>query len=499
MSVQKSAEAIVGAGTDRRAERERARVGGGISMKSTKAQARPRGGAQAEEAGQYPASAVMRAQTESANHLRSKAEQVRGSRLMEAVVDRGNLMAAYQRVMRNQGAAGVDGIGVAEFKQHLQQYWPTIKGKLLAGAYMPQPVRRVDIPKPQGGTRTLGIPTLTDRLIQQALHQVLQPVFEAGFSRSSYGFRPGRSAHQAVKAARQYVAEGRGVVVDMDLEKFFDRVNHDILMGKLARKVDDARVLKLIRRYLEAGMMAGGVISPRTQGTPQGGPLSPLLSNILLTELDRELERRGHAFCRYADDCNIYVRSFTAGERLLAGLTRFLEDRLKLKVNAAKSAVDRPWKRTFLGYSLTPHKATRLRIPTASRQRLVNRVREVLRRARGRKLSHTIETLNPILRGWAAYFKLTQSRRNLEELDGWVRRKLRCILWRQWKRPYARARNLMRAGLTEERAWRSATNGRGPWWNSGASHMNAAYRKRFFDRLGLVSLLDTVHRLQGLS
>lgn len=468
-------------------------------MTSMKTQARPGGGAHTEEAGQYPGGAVMRVETESASHLRTKAETQRESCLMEAVVHRDNLMAAYQKVMRNKGAAGVDGIGVAQLKDHLKQHWPTIKAKLLAGEYMPQPVRRVDIPKPQGGVRTLGIPTLTDRLIQQALHQVLQPIFEAGFSRSSYGFRPGRNAHQAVKAAQKYVADGRRVVVDMDLERFFDRVNHDILMGKLAEKVGDARGLKLIRRYLEAGMMAGGVVSPRAQGTPQGGPLSPLLSNILLTELDRELERRGHAFCRYADDCNIYVRSFAAGEKLLARLTRFLEEHLKLKVNAAKSAVDRPWKRTFLGYSLTWHKASRLRIPLSSRQRLVRRVRAVLRRARGRKLSHTIEALNPILRGWAAYYKLTHGKRSLEEIDGWVRRKLRCILWRQWKRTYARARHLMQAGLKEERAWRSATNGRGPWWNSGASHMNAAFRKVFFDHLGLVSLLDTVRRLQCLS
>lgn len=468
-------------------------------MKLTKTQTRPGGGAHTEEAGQYPAGAVLRVQTEPASHLRTKAEQARESRLMEVAVHRDNLMAAYQRVMRNKGAAGVDGIGVAEFKNHLKQHWPTIKAKLLAGEYIPQPVRRVDIPKPQDGVRTLGIPTLTDRLIQQALHQVLQPIFEAGFSRSSYGFRPGRNAHQAVKAAQQYVAEGRRVVVDMDLEQFFDRVNHDLLMGKLAAKVGDARVLKLIRRYLEAGMMAEGIISPRTQGTPQGGPLSPLLSNILLTELDRELERRGHAFCRYADDCNIYVRSHAAGEQLLASLTRFLTERLKLKVNTAKSAVARPWQRKFLGYSLTGHKAPKVRIAQISRQRLVGKLREVLRRAHGRNLRRTIETLSPILRGWAAYFKLTQSKRCLEEIDGWVRRKLRCILWRQWKRPYTRATNLMKAGLTVERAWRSATNGRGPWWNSGASHMNAAFRKAFFDRLGLVSLLDTVRRLQCLS
>jgi RNA-directed DNA polymerase len=405
-------------------------------------------------------------------------------------------MLAYQRVVENKGAAGVDGIGVAEFKAHLKQHWPTIKAKLLAGEYIPQPVRRVDIPKPQGGVRTLGIPTLTDRLIQQALHQVLAPIFEADFSDSSYGFRPGRNAHQAVKAARQYVAEGRRIVVDIDLEKFFDRVNHDLLMEKLSKKISDRRVLRLIRRYLEAGMMADGLVSPRTEGTPQGGPLSPLLSNILLTELDRELERRGHAFCRYADDCNIYVKSQAAGERVMAGLTRFLAGRLKLKVNVAKSAVAKPWQRKFLGYSLTGHKAPKLRIAPASRQRLEDKIREVLKGARGRSLTYTITQLNPILRGWAAYFKLTETKQALEELDGWLRRKLRCILWRQWKRPYTRAKNLMKAGLTEERAFRSAFNQRGPWWNSGASHMNHAFPKSFFDRLGLVSLLDTVRRLQ---
>ena len=421
------------------------------------------------------------------------------SGLMEVVCERGNLWLAYERVIRNKGAAGVDGIGAPEFKAHLQQHWPTIKARLLAGTYIPQAVRRVDIPKPQGGVRTLGIPTLTDRLIQQALHQVLSPIFEVEFSESSYGFRPGRSAHQAVKAAQRYVAEGRRVVVDMDLEKFFDRVNHDILMAKLAKKIEDGRVLKLIRRYLEAGMMAEGVVSPRMQGTPQGGPLSPLLSNILLTELDRELERRGHAFCRYADDCNIYVGSHAAGERVLAGVSQFLSERLKLTVNEAKSAVARPWERKFLGYSLTWHKAPKLRIAPASLKRLEGKIRAVLQGARGRSVRATIEELNPVLRGWAAYFKLTETKRALEELDGWLRRKLRCTLWRQWKRPYTRARNLMKAGLKEERAFRSAFNQRGPWWNSGARHMNAAFPKVFFDRLGLVSLLDTTRRLQGLS
>ena len=427
---------------------------------------------------------------------RTKAEL---SGLMEAVCERGNLWLAYERVIKNQGAAGVDGIGVAEFKSHLQRHWPTIKAKLLAGEYMPSPVRRVDIPKPQGGVRTLGIPTLTDRLIQQALHQVLSPIFEPTFSASSYGFRPGRNAHQAVLAAQRYVAEGRRVVVDLDLEKFFDRVDHDLLLGRLGQKIGDRRVLQLIRRYLQAGMMAEGLVSPRTEGTPQGGPLSPLLSNILLTDLDRELERRGHAFCRYADDCNIYVRSQRAGERVLASLTRFLTQRLKLKVNTAKSAVACPWERKFLGYSLTWHKAPRRRIAPSSLQRLERRVRAVLKGARGRSLSNTIHELNPLLRGWAAYFKLTETKRALEELDGWIRHKLRCILWRQWKRPYTRARKLMQAGLTEQRAFRSAFNQRGPWWTSGASHMNQACRKSYFDRLGLVSLLDTVRRLQCVS
>ena len=450
------------------------------------------------ESGQNSEVAWHGAEADVTTRLRTKAEWKRESALMDAVCERDNLKRAYQRVVKNKGAAGVDGIGIIEFKDHLKQHWPTIKAKLLAGEYMPSPVRRVDIPKPQGGIRTLSIPTLTDRMIQQALHQVLSPIFEATFSESSYGFRPGRNAHQAVKAAKQYVAEGRRVVVDMDLEKFFDRVNHDLLMEKLSKKIDDGQVLRLIRRYLEAGMMADGMVSQRTEGTPQGGPLSPLLSNILLTELDRELERRGHTFCRYADDCNIYVRSQRAGERVMASITRFLADTLKLTVNMAKSAVARPWTRKFLGYSLTWHKAPKLKIAPSSRQRLDDKIREVLKGARGRSLTKIITQLNPILRGWMAYFKLTETKQVLGELDGWIRHKLRCIVWRQWKRPYTRAKNLMKAGLTEERAWRSACNQRGPWWNSGASHMNQAFPKSFFDRLGLVSLLDTMRRLQGV-
>jgi len=463
-------------------------------MKPTKTEARRSGGARREAAGQYPARARLGVEADSAASLRTKAAS-EGADLMEAVVSRGNLWKAYERVVRNKGAAGVDGIRRPEFKGYLQQYWPTIRARLLSGTYQPRPVRRVDIPKPQGGVRTLGIPTLLDRLIQQALHQVLSPLFEPTFSESSYGFRPGKSAHQAVTAAREHVAAGHRWVVDMDLEKFFDRVNHDRVMERLADRVRDRRVLRLIRRYLEAGLMADGVVSPRREGAPQGGPLSPLLSNILLTGLDRELERRGHRFCRYADDCNIYVKSKTAGRRVLASLARYLETELKLTVNATKSAVDRPWKRRFLGYSLTWHKAPRLRIAPTSLKRLVEKVRAVLRSARGQRLTVTIKALNPLLRGWAAYFGLTAVKGPLAALDGWIRRKLRCILWRQWKRPYTRARRLMRAGLSEEQAWRSATNGRGPWWNSGASHMNRALRKGLFDRLGLVSLIDTTRRL----
>jgi RNA-directed DNA polymerase len=415
---------------------------------------------------------------------------------MERVVERSNLWSAYQRVVQNKGAPGVDNLTVTEFKDWLKVHWPSVKQALLEGRYLPRAVRRVDIPKPSGGIRTLGVPTVVDRLIQQALHQVLQPLFEPTFSEGSFGFRPGRRAQQAVCRAQGYIREGKRWVVDLDLEKFFDRVNHDVLMARVARQVSDARVLKLIRRFLEAGMMQEGLVQPRTEGTPQGGPLSPLLSNILLTDLDRELERRGLAFCRYADDCNIYVRSRVAGERVMRGVRVFLEEVLRLRVNAAKSAVARPWERKFLGFSFTLQRETRLRIAPESVQRLTERIRELLRSGRGRSLSHTIEDLNPLLRGWIGYFQLTQSKGILEELDGWVRRRLRCLLWRQWKRPRTRGRKLTALGLEPDRAWRSAMNGRGPWWNAGASHMNHALPAAYFTRLGLVSLLREQQRLQ---
>lgn len=343
----------------------------------------------------------------------------------------------------------------------------------------------------------LGIPTVVDRLLQQALQQVLSPLFEPHFSESSYGFRPQRSAHQAVLKARQYVREGRRWVVDIDLEKFFDRVNHDLLMARLARRIKDKRMLRLIRKYLQVGMMSNGLATARREGTPQGGPLSPLLSNILLDELDKELERRGHTFCRYADDCNVYVRSRKAGERVLKSLTIFLAQRLRLKVNAEKSAVARPWERRFLGYSFTVQREARLKVAPDSVHRLKGKLREIFRRGRGRNLSKLIEEeLTPLLRGWSNYFRLAEVKGIFEELDSWIRRKLRNLIWRQWKRPLTRAKNLVQRGLPKAQALKSAMNGRGPWWNAGASHMHAAFPKSYFDRCGLLSLLEQRRRFQ---
>ncbi len=374
--------------------------------------------------------------------------------LMERVLAPANLRRAYKRVVSNKGAPGADGMTVADLAGYVNQYWPILKARLFAGEYHPQAVRAVEIPKPQGGTRQLGIPSVVDRLIQQALLQQLTPLFDPLFSDCSYGFRRGRSAHQAVEMARAHVASGHRWCVEIDLEKFFDRVNHDILMACVERRIKDKCVLRLIRRYLEAGVMLGGTVSARQEGTPQGGPLSPLLSNILLDEFDRELERRGHRFVRYADDANIYVRSPRAGERVLASVERFLNQRLKLTVNQKKSRVARAWKCDYLGYGMSWHQQPRLRVTTMSLSRLRDRLAELLRRARGHKMANIIERINPVLRGWAGYFKLSQSKRPLEELDGWIRHKLRCAIWRQWKRPSTRARNLMRLGLSEERGKR---------------------------------------------
>ena len=420
--------------------------------------------------------------------------------LIEQVVRRENLVAAHARVVRNGGAPGVDGMPVDELMPYCRQHWARIREQLLGGTYIPQPVRRVEIPKPDGkGVRTLGIPTVLDRFIQQALLQVLSPIFDPTFSDASFGFRPGRSTHQAVQRARSHIAAGHRWVVDVDLEKFFDRVNHDVLMARVARRVKDKRVLLLIRRYLQAGMMEGGLISPRTEGTPQGGPLSPLLSNILLDEWDRELERRGHRFVRYADDCNVYVRSKVAGERVLISLERWLSQRLRLHVNRDKSGVARPWTRKFLGYSVTWDRAARLRVAPAAVQRLKTKLRGILRQGRGRRLADTVSELNLATRGWVVYFRLAEVKTSFEDLDKWLRRKLRCVLWRQWKRPRTRLHELRRRGLDEARARASACNGRGPWWNAGASHMHATVPTAVLRQLGLLSLLDEHQRLARAS
>ena len=418
--------------------------------------------------------------------------------LIERMLERGNMLRALQAVEANRGAAGIDGMEVSQLRNHLRTHWARTKEQLLKGTYEPKPVRRVDIPKPGGGTRMLGIPTVMDRLIQQAIHQILNPIWDEGFSPHSYGFRPGRSAAQAIKAAQAHVRSGKRWVVDMDLEKFFDRVNHDILMARVRRRVKDERLLKLIRRYLQSGIMQNGLTETRTEGTPQGGPLSPLLSNILLDDLDKELERRGHAFCRYADDCNIYVGSQRAGERVMQSLSQYLRDELKLTVNPKKSAVDRPWNRKFLGFSMTSHRDCRLRVAPQAVRRFKEALRESFRQGRGRNLRASIAGLQPKLRGWAGYFSVAETRNVFEDLDQWVRRKLRCLEWSQWKKPRTRMRKLTALGLDRETARIGAFNGHGPWRSAGATHMNAALPTAYFRKLGLVSLLEEVQWLTVL-
>lgn len=427
---------------------------------------------------------------------RGEEAKTEASVLIEEVLRGENVLQAYKRVVANGGAPGVDGMTVDELMTYCREHWPRIREEIRSGAYRPQPVKTVEIPKPgRKGTRMLGIPTVLDRMIQQALLQVLSPIFEPTFSNWSFGFRAGRSALGAVSWSRLHVAAGYRWVVDLDLEKFFDRVNHDILMSRVARRVKDKQVLRLIRRYLQAGLMEGGVVSPRSEGTPQGGPLSPLLSNVLLDELDKELEKRGHRFCRYADDANVYVKSRRAGERVMASLEKFLWERLRLKVNRDKSAVARPWERKFLGYSVTTNRKPRLKVAPESVKRLKEKLQLVFRRGRGRRLDRVIAELNPVIRGWVAYFRMSDVRVSFEELDGWLRRKLRCLLWRRWKRPWTRRARLIARGLSEEQASVSASNGYGPWWNAGASHMNRAIPTRYLRNHGLLSFLEEHRRL----
>ena len=410
------------------------------------------------------------------------------SAMMEEVVRRENLKKALKRVCANKGSPGVDGMTVDELKGHLRLHWLEIRLQLLQGQYKPQPVKQVMIPKPGGGTRMLGIPTVVDRFIQQAVLQVLNTVYDPTFSPHSYGFRPGRNAHQAVRQAKKYMGEGYEWVVDIDLEKCFDRINHDILMGRLARQITDKRILRLIRLYLQAGIMANGVVQERYEGTPQGGPLSPLLSNILLDELDKELERRGHKFCRYADDCNIYIQSERAGGRVMDSIERFLDKKLKLKVNRQKSAVARPQERKFLGFSFTSGKELKIKL---SEKGVKRRIKQITRRSKGTSLLQVVKELSDYLRGWVGYFRLIETPTVLRDLDSWIRRRLRCFVMKQWiKSCHTRYAGLRALGVSDYGARPVAGSRKGPWAMSNMKPVKVAMPNRFFIGLGLLCLLD---------
>lgn len=409
-------------------------------------------------------------------------------RLMEEICQPENLNRAYRRVKANKGAPGVDGMTIVQLRSWIAEHKEELRTALLDGTYRPQPVRGVQIPKPGGGVRQLGIPTVIDRLVQQAILQVLEPLLDPTFSPSSFGFRPGRGAHDALKQAKEYVAEGRLIVVDVDLEKFFDRVNHDILMSRLSRRIADKRLLRIIRRFLQAGLMQDGVCVARHEGTPQGGPLSPLLANLLLDDLDKELERRSHKFCRYADDCNIYVQTKVAGERVLASLTEFLEGTLRLRVNREKSAVAYIKERKFLGYRLLS--GGRLGIAPKSLDRAKDRVREITRRNRGVSLAQMTTELNSFLAGWVTYFRLAECKSHLRDLDGWIRRKLRCVRLKHCKRAKTLADFFQSLGVPEWGAWRTALSGKGWWRLSGSPTAQHAMNQVWFESLGLVNLVQ---------
>lgn len=426
--------------------------------------------------------------SESRTTTRASQHPASTDRLMEEVCERENLKQALHRVRANQGSAGIDGMTVDELPTYLKSHWPDIRDQLRAGTYRPQPVRRVEIPKPDGGVRALGIPTALDRFIQQALLQILQRRWDATFSEHSYGFRPNRSAHQAVARAPHYIAAGYGWVVDLDLERFFDRVNHDILMGRVAKRIADQRVRTLIRAYLNAGVMENGLVSPTDEGTPQGGPLSPLLSNLLLDDLDRELERRGHHFVRYADDCNIYVRSARAGQRVMETVTTFITRRLKLRVNQEKSAVARPATRKFLGFSFTGGATPKRRIAPKAITRFKARTRMLTRRTRGVSLPQMVSELTPYLRGWRGYFAFCETPTVLRDLDSWLHRRLRCVVWKQWKRGRRRFAALRRLGVGQDLAAQTAGSPHGPWRISRSPALSYAFPGAYFDSLGLPRL-----------
>ncbi|MEK4254231.1 group II intron reverse transcriptase/maturase [Ureibacillus sp. FSL K6-2830] len=419
--------------------------------------------------------------------------------LLNQILSRENMLQALKRVEQNKGSHGVDMMPVQNLRQHIVENWLSIKEAILKGTYEPMPVRRVEIPKPDGGVRLLGIPTVTDRLIQQAIAQVLSKVYDPTFSENSYGFRPNRSAHDAVRKAKEYIRDGHRWVVDMDLEKFFDKVNHDRLMGTLAKRIQDKPLLKLIRKYLQSGVMINGVVSSTLEGTPQGGPLSPLLSNIVLDELDKELERRGHKFVRYADDCNIYVKSKRAGLRTMASIQRFIEGKLRLKVNEKKSAVDRPWKRKFLGFSFTYHKEPKVRIAKESLKRMKNKVREITSRKMPYPMEYRIQKLNQYLMGWCGYFALADTKSIFLGLDKWIRRRLRMCLWKNWKKPKTKIRNLIQLGVPQWQAYEWGNTRKSYWRISNSPILHRTLGNSYWRNQGLKSLEARYENLRQLS
>jgi group II intron reverse transcriptase/maturase len=407
---------------------------------------------------------------------------------MERILSRENLLTALKRVERNKGSHGVDGMPVQNLRWHIMEHWESLKAELLGGTYEPQPVRRVEIPKPGGGVRLLGIPTVTDRFIQQAIAQVLSEVYDPNFSDHSYGFRPNRSAHDAVRKAKGYIRDGKRWVVDLDLEKFFDKVNHDRLMGTLAKRIEDKRLLKLIRKYLKSGVMINGIVTANEEGTPQGGPLSPLLSNIVLDELDKELEKRGHSFVRYADDCNIYVNTEKAGHRVMDSLTSFIEDKLKLKVNRTKSAVDRPWKRKFLGFSFTYHREPKVRIAKESVKRMKDKVRDITSRKKPYPMDYRIEKLNQYLMGWCGYFALADTPSVFKKFDSWIRRRLRMCVWKNWKKPRTKVRKLIGLGVPIQKAYEWGNSRKGYWRISNSPILHQTLGNSYWSSRGFKSL-----------
>lgn len=410
-------------------------------------------------------------------------------RLLEKIIHMDNLNQAYKRVKKNKGSHGVDGMTIDELLEYLRQNGEQLKKELLEGSYIPKPVRRVEIDKPDGGKRMLGIPTVVDRVLQQAIAQVLIPIYEAKFSETSFGFRPNRSQHQAIRKCQEYINEGYKWVVDIDIEKYFDTVNHDKLMGILARDIKDKRVLKLMRKYLESGVMINGVVADTELGCPQGGPASPLCSNIYLNELDKELERRGLRFCRFADDCNIYVKSRRSAERVMKSITKYLESELKLKVNPKKSKVDRPWKIKYLGISFYNSKGgIQVRVHEKSVERLKKAIKEVTSRSNGKSLEWKFKKLKEKLRGWINYYRIANMKTLLKELDAWIRRRIRLCIWKQWKRVRTRMKELIRRGISREKAWEYANTRKGYWRISASPIMNIAYKDKDLAELGLVDM-----------